>query len=361
MTSQVDDQQPEKPIKPGEPLPPVEAPTSAFFLQLFLIPMIIVTIIVSVWLMFSWLAHMGSDPQKLVQDIRKMNSSSWQKALVLANMLRNQEYDHLKDDDKLAGDLADLLKTRLDAGSEDDRGVKLRRFLCRAIGEFRTPVGMPVLLVAAKQEKNPRDLEVRRSAVAAIAILTSNVGPETLQGNSDLVQTLIEVSRERSENGDDKADRAALRSTAAFALGVLGGQEASDRLAQMTIDAEPDVRYNAAIGLARMGDPRATPVILQMLDPDNEQAVQGEKSEAAREMKRLDVMTNAIRASIKLRKQNQDWDDAELLDRFKMLAKESPLPPVQIAAQDALAKWKLAGAEPASKGATEGSGSDSKD
>jgi hypothetical protein len=40
-------------------LPPVEAPSAGFLLQLFFIPMVIVTIIVSIWAMFSWLVHLG--------------------------------------------------------------------------------------------------------------------------------------------------------------------------------------------------------------------------------------------------------------------------------------------------------------
>ncbi len=326
----------EKTTNPDDTLPPVEPPNSAFILQLFLIPAIIVTIIVCVWLMFSWLAHMGNDPQKLVQDIRKMNSASWQKALVLANMLRNDEYDHLKDDPKLAGELADLLKAQLVESGKDDRSIKLRRFLCRAIGEFRTPEGMPALLIAATQEKNERDVEVRRSALAAIAILTSQVGSERARENPEVLSTLIAASKERASSDPQRSERAAIRSTAAFALGVLGGTEATDRLAKMTLDSEPDVRYNAATGLARNGDERAVTVLKQMLDPNNKQAVRGEKSESAKERKRLDVMGNAIRAIVKLKEQNLAWDSSEVRDELQSLADKNALNSITLEARAAL-------------------------
>ena len=327
---------PQKPLKPNETLPPVQPPSSAFILQLFLIPLIIVSIIVCVWLMFSWLAHMGNDPQKLVQDIRKMNSASWQKALVLANMLRNEEYDHLKDDPQLASELSDLLLLQLQEGGDDDRSIKLRRFLCRAVGEFRRPEVLPSLLVAAEQEENLRDLEVRRSALAAIAILSSNLGPAKMRDNDKALEVLMKASRERSDGGADKLDRDALRSTAAFALGVIGGETATDRLAQMTIDAEPDVRFNAAIGLARCGDARATKVLRQMLDPDNEQAVKNETSDGARERKRMDVMINAVRAIRKLKEQNPAWDHAELTEPLEALAANQKYPPAALEAKAAL-------------------------
>ena len=45
----------------GKSLPPVSPPTGTFILQLFLIPLMIVTIVVVLWLLFSWVAHMGRD------------------------------------------------------------------------------------------------------------------------------------------------------------------------------------------------------------------------------------------------------------------------------------------------------------
>src|SRR5688572_9788255 len=78
-------------------LPPVEPPNARFLIQLFLIPLIIVMIIVAVWLMFSWLAHLGSDPKTLITDLKRLNQSSWQKAMTLADLLRNPEHDVLKD------------------------------------------------------------------------------------------------------------------------------------------------------------------------------------------------------------------------------------------------------------------------
>ena len=50
-----------------------------------------------------------------------------------------------------------------------------------------------------------------------------------------------------------RSDNAPLRGSAAFTLGVLGGDEAVERLVQLVADDTNDVRYNAAIGLARQG------------------------------------------------------------------------------------------------------------
>ena len=54
-------------MNPDDSLPPVEPPSAAFLVQLFLVPGIIVAIIVCVWLSFHWLAHLGNDPQAYVR------------------------------------------------------------------------------------------------------------------------------------------------------------------------------------------------------------------------------------------------------------------------------------------------------
>ena len=54
---------------PEDNLPPVQPPSAGFLMQLFVIPMVIVVVIVMVSLMFNWLAHMGTRPEQLVQEL----------------------------------------------------------------------------------------------------------------------------------------------------------------------------------------------------------------------------------------------------------------------------------------------------
>ena len=82
-------------------LPPVEAPTGTFILQLFLIPLLIVAIVVMVWLLFSWMANMGQDnPKTLVEALARGDDSSWQRAFHLADLLRSPDpkYDAMRRD-----------------------------------------------------------------------------------------------------------------------------------------------------------------------------------------------------------------------------------------------------------------------
>src|SRR6186997_1424183 len=111
---------------PSGELPPVQPPTMGFILQLFVIPMVIVTIIVLIWLLFNWLAHMGSNPVELVSDLKKLNDSSWQKALTLADLLRNPQYEHLKRDPALARELSNVLEGQIKEGRMEENPLRLR-------------------------------------------------------------------------------------------------------------------------------------------------------------------------------------------------------------------------------------------
>ena len=97
-----------QPINPDDSLPPVEPPSAAFLVQLFLVPGIIVAIIVCVWLAFHWLAHLGNDPQAYVRTLRRANEGRWQAALNLANDLRGPNGSGLKANIKLASELGSL-------------------------------------------------------------------------------------------------------------------------------------------------------------------------------------------------------------------------------------------------------------
>jgi len=303
---------PQPPHTKPDALPTVEPPSASFILQLFVIPLVIVTIIVMVWLMFSWLAHVGSDPRDLVRDLRRLNDASWQRALTLAELLRNPEYDQLKHDARMASELADVLQSQLAAGKSDDASIRLRMFLCKALGEFRVPDVLPALVAAARQENSVADVDVRRAALQGLAVFLANndVDPPL---RTELMDVLREASKERAAPGEPSAAaRDELRSNAAFALGVLGDEAALERLRFMLADPQTNVRYNAALGLARHGDLAALPVLQEMLDPENELAAQDEPNEFAQASKRLLVIKNGIRGTAQLSEQQPTAELVEL-------------------------------------------------
>lgn len=331
--------------RPMEALPPVEAPTATFILQLFLIPAIIVSIVVLLWLSFSWLAHMGRDnPQDLVQALQRGDDSSWQRAYELADLLRSPDpkYDALRRDSALAQELADFLEQDLKQPVAESGGqvrVMRRMYLCRAIGSFTVDDGLSVLMQATQQENSPQEIEVRYSALEAIATLAHNLGPQSLQANQPLKKLLLECSRAADDpsapptltkDGQTTAYRphAELRAVAAYALGVIGGAEAEARLKLMLHDSYANARYNAATGLARRGDAECLPVLKEMLDPDNDQAARDEGNPRDQDRKRATVLMNGVRAAVIFAEANPQ-SDLNLVRQSLTALSKSPLEKIQ--------------------------------
>jgi HEAT repeat protein len=355
---------PAKSDPPSELLPPVSPPSAGFILQLFLIPMMIVMIIVMVWLTFSWLAHMGSDPKDLVAGLKKGNKKSWQDAGTLGDLLRNPQMEHLKYDRALAAELAAELELQIKAGHNDPNSIMLRMFICRALGEFRVADGLPALITAATTERDAEkiepekgednrtltELDVRRAALEAIALLANNLEGDQLSKDRALLDVLKKASTERGDPQKDERLRAELRSTAAFALGVIGGNEALDQLERILDDAYANARYNAATGLARHGDLRAKRVLLgEMLDPTNPYVVEGEQHESEKKYKRTLVLMNGIRATQSLAEKNSADDMRDLQQRLEELAKSDLPNSVRLAAQEVLQVIKQQQTAPATR------------
>ena len=302
-------------ISPADALPPVEPPSAGFIVQLFVIPAVIVAVIVVVWALFNWLAHMGNDPKDYVAALKRNSENRWQEAHNLANELNKTGNESLKKDTALAKDLADLLNTEIDAGQFDDKPVTLRFYLCRVLGEFQVPEVLPVLIKAAKTNRDEREASVQLAAVQGLARLIPNLNDPELKKNADLQEVLLNASQDKN---------AVVRYHAAYTMGVLGGDEALKRLEVLLDDADVDVRMNAAMGLARQGNTAAVETLVLMLDPTNEEAAETEKVPEAKPGKLLNVRFNALESTAQLAKANPKADLSRLQTAVERLIESSP-------------------------------------
>jgi HEAT repeat protein len=292
-------------LSPDDALPRVEPPTGAFIVQLFVVPAIIVMVIVCIWVLFNWLAHMGSDPRQYLEQIRKQNANSWIAAHNLAEELRTKPA--LRRDADVARELGHMLDESVESGRSNKDDVQVRVFLCRALGEFHVSDGLPALIKAAQTQRREEDLDVRRSALEAIALLVSHVRENASSAlpldESQVVPTVLDASRE---------EHAALREGAAYALGVIGGEKANSRLAEMLADAQPNVRFNAATGLARQGREESIEVLLEMLNVSDLEGVAEEEGTKAQDFKRALIAINGLRAASQLVDARPELDRSEL-------------------------------------------------
>lgn len=271
-------------------LPPVEPPSAGFLVQLFLVPALIVGIIVSVWVSFHWLAQLGNDPQANVRALRRNTEGRWQAALNLANDLRPVG-SPLKSNVGLATELASVLSDELKSGRTTGSGYaaeqsrELCTFLCRALGEFTIPEAAAPLVSCADDAAQP---EIVRAAVEGLAMLATNLTAVGFGFPDPARVTKTVIASTQSPDRDQ-------RKSATFALGVVGGEGAGPRLRELCDDADDNVRYNAALGLARMGDVFAWETLTEMLKlPDVPVRREEPKTQADR-YRRAMVVVNALK------------------------------------------------------------------
>ncbi len=356
-------------LERGESLPSVEPPTAGFILQLFLIPLLIVSIVIALWLLFSWLAHAGqNDPEIVLRDLRRMGSNSFQRAHELASILQEQseQGEKLRKDPAFAKQVGDVLMQDIEAfpGEITPSRGKLRLFLCGALAEFEIPEAADPLVKTlrhtgseteattatakvnateptAEVESQANNVQVRMAAAESLAKLAARQGSEQIRAVPEVIPALIEFSRRDSRTDEADAASAAevlqrdsrmksgyrpyaeLRSVCAYALGVIGGTEALDRLQQMAEnDPYPSARYNAATGLARYGDERVTETLLDMLDPENKAPAENEWHRTEKEQAVVNVLKAGLQATLRLVQTNPQADVSKLRPAVERLANE---------------------------------------
>ena len=297
-----------RPLSADDALPPVEPPSAAFLVQLFLVPGLIVSIIVCVWLAFHWLAHLGNDPQAYVRTLQRANEGRWQAALNLANDLRGPGSAALKQDEPLARELGRILSEEVVSGRSGEQSETLRVYLCRALGEFAVPAAAAPLVERIADASDP---QTARAAVEALAVLQANL---VAAGRDFADPAAVAAAVVAASQSDD----APLQSAAAFTLGVLGGEAAVERLLTLANATNDDIRFNAALGLARQGRTEAYEGLGEMLAlPDTVPGPGDDAAAQSRRYKRALVVVNALRGVALLVDATHEPPPAGLVERLK--------------------------------------------
>jgi len=327
---------PPEEISPQRNLPPVQPPTAGFIVQLFVIPALVVLVIVLVWLLFNWLAHMGGNPASYVEAMKANRANSWQQAYNLAEELQRNEA--ARNDPELAKDVAgflsELLAQPLPKYEPEEKHkrhlrseeAKRRGFLCQALGQFRTTeYTVPVLVAAAApaNEKDESALQVRVAALQALAVLSDNVRQTKPLNDPRVIQTLTRASAD---------DETIVADAGTFGLGVVGGPEAIGQLKKILAEARPpDVHYNAALALARHGDMAALELAKEMIDPATTRGLADPEDQKGkgRAAKQARLQLNGLRAVQQLAKCNPQADLSSLIPVIERLTGTDPPPVVK--------------------------------
>ena len=238
-------------------LPPVEAPSAGFVVQLFVIPAVVVAVVILVWLLFGKLAGGERDPVEYVRRLRQA-SGDWRSAFELVSLIQNDA--KLASDPRLLGELTDLLSAEL----KTNDNALLKVYLIKTIGAFQTldatlgdnrkvdPIESLTMALAPGH-----DSAVRIEAAASLAKHAARLEDKRKLDDPRAVAALTQAA------SDEEPE---LRQVVAFALGFFGGEAARQALRErLQTDESRHVRYQAAAALGRQGDPAAKETLREML------------------------------------------------------------------------------------------------
>ena len=287
--------------EPGARNPLVAAPALA--VQFFLIPLAVVGIAVSVYVGFRSLLADDRKPQDYLQEIRFGGSTRrWPAAYELSRLMADPK---VRSDRTLAPALVKAFQE-----SKDDPQV--RRYLALAIGRLDPPLPPDAVADLTHALDDP-DSETRISVIWALGS----------SGDPAVVPRLVALY------AAPDAD-AGIRKMIVYALGALPGDAQMTTLRTALNDGVADVRWNAAVALARHGNREGAPVVRQMLDrPYVEQTVKREVRQDADQDPVADVMISGLRAAAVLK-------DEDLKPTVAALSQQDKSMKVREAALEAL-------------------------
>ena len=216
--------------------PLVAAPALA--VQFFLIPLAVVGIAVTVYVGFRSLLADNRGAQEYLAEVRNGGSDRrWPAAYELSRLMA---------DPKVRADrtLGPELVKAFEATPDSDPLVK--RYLALAIGRLDPPLP-PQAIEDLTRALDAGDADTRISAIWALGS----------SGDAAVVPRL-EPLYESTDQG--------VRKMVVYALGALPGETQIATLRRALQDSAHDVRWNAAVALARKGNHDGVPVLRQMLD-----------------------------------------------------------------------------------------------
>jgi HEAT repeat protein len=216
-------------------------------LQFFIVPLALVAVLVTVFFGLQVLRSRHPDARATLTDLRSQGGfllpwvgdpKRWQSGYDLSLLLRSGE----------EGNLERLVPEMTVAFREARRGgdLQLRRYLALAIGRAADERGVPPL-----EEGLDDDDDATR--------LYCTWGLMQVGG----FQVLPALRRAATSHTD-----AGVRKMAVFALGQLQDRSAAPALLRALGDQDRDVRWNAALSLARIGDASGEAVLIEILESE---------------------------------------------------------------------------------------------
>lgn len=207
------------------------------FYSFFLIPFMIAVFGAVFFLLFRFITYETNDASELLNQVKiGAASKRWQSAFELSKILSDPEL--VPKDDNFKQQLISAYKRSI----HDD--PKVRSFLAMAIGSTKDSTYGQALSEGLEDENQ----DTRLAAIQA-------TGMVRFKGSINKIGKII-------QNSSDQGEKLA----ATIALGMVGEKKAIPTLINLLEDEEPNIRWDAAIALAKMGDKSGINIISRLLD-----------------------------------------------------------------------------------------------
>ena len=209
----------------------------SLYYSFFLIPFMIAIFGGVFFLLFNFITYETKDPSELLNQVKIGSATKrWQSAFELSKVLNDPE--RVPEDPSFKNQMVSAYQHSIN----DDPLV--RSYLAIAMGVSRDNFYENELLVGLEDENR----ESRLAAIQSIGMVGSSKCTEKLQ---------------RIVSKSDYQDE---RLAATMSLGFIGDPNTVPTLINLLEDNEPNIRWDAAIGLAKMGNESCIPVLANLMD-----------------------------------------------------------------------------------------------
>jgi hypothetical protein len=269
------------------------AAAPALAVQFFLIPLAVVAITGAVYVGFRSLLADDRSAQDYLAEIRNGGSTRrWPAAYELSRLMA---------DPKVRADKT-LAPALIKAFQESSGDRQVRRYLALAIGRLDPPLPADAVDDLTQALDDP-DSETRLSVIWALGS----------SGDPAVVSTLVPLYTAQDSD-------AGIRKMVVYALGALPGDAQQATLRTALQDPVADVRWNAAVALARHGSNEGVDVLKQMLDRQYvEQTVTRDVRQDLDQDPVADVMISGLRAVATLKDESLRAEVMNLSQQDKSL------------------------------------------
>jgi len=207
--------------------------------QFFLLPLAVVAGLTGIFFLYLAATRHPPTPADHLRTLRTGRfNQKWQAAFELSSLLRDAK--GIREDPAL---VRELVKDFRGSGQKTGSDPRVKRYLALALGNSGSVEAVPSLLEGARDE----DVETRLYSLWGLARLKADVAGSLFR----------EGLRDRD---------ASIRSVCAYGLGLLPSAGGLEDLKGVLQDPVEEVRWNAALALARQGDASGISILASLLD-----------------------------------------------------------------------------------------------